>query len=256
MSVAPPPFSIVQWLGATFLQLVEAPGAWLTNFVDGAEDIWATDPLLSDDDEFAVRAQHVLSTLPSQRRPCGPRSVLRFLSSPPLSRSSMSESTSSPTEGMFNKLKGKAKQMVGSVTGNDVLKTEGKLQEQTSEAAEQARKAEVRADHEEAEAEVDAALAENAIESQRLQTEQAAAARRAQVESEAERTEQQLEQQIAQREQAVEQQANREQVAASRDQVAAAQDRAKAEADAARIENLAEQAKADAAELEDPDQGR
>jgi hypothetical protein len=53
MSVAPPPLSIVQWLGASFLQLVEAPGAWLTNFVDGAEDLWATDPLLSDDDEFA-----------------------------------------------------------------------------------------------------------------------------------------------------------------------------------------------------------
>lgn len=58
MSVAPRSFSILQWLGASFLELVEAPGAWLTNFVDSAEDIWATDPLLSDDDEFA----HLRST--------------------------------------------------------------------------------------------------------------------------------------------------------------------------------------------------
>lgn len=53
MSVAPPPFSIMQWLSASFVHLVEFPGAWLTKFVDGAEDIWSTDPLLSDDDEFA-----------------------------------------------------------------------------------------------------------------------------------------------------------------------------------------------------------
>lgn len=54
MSVAPPPFSIVRWLGASFVQLVEAPGVWLTNFVDSAEDIWNADPLLSDDDERAL----------------------------------------------------------------------------------------------------------------------------------------------------------------------------------------------------------
>ncbi len=53
MSVAPPPFSIVRWLGGWFVQLVEAPGAWLTNFVDNAEDVWVVDPLLADDDESA-----------------------------------------------------------------------------------------------------------------------------------------------------------------------------------------------------------
>ena len=148
----------------------------------------------------------------------------------------MSDPTSSATDGLFGKLRGKAKQVVGSVTGNDDLKTEGVLEEKTSDAARQARAAEVRADHEKAEADVDAALAENAIESQRLETEQAAAARQAEVQAEAERTEQQLEQQIAQREQAVEQQAAREKTAASQEQMAAAQDRAKAEADAARIE--------------------
>jgi hypothetical protein len=51
MSAVPAPFSIVQWLGASVLRAIEAPGTWLTNFVDGAEELWATDPLLSDDDE-------------------------------------------------------------------------------------------------------------------------------------------------------------------------------------------------------------
>jgi hypothetical protein len=34
------------------MRLVEAPGAWLTNLVDSAEEIWAVDPLLSDDDDL------------------------------------------------------------------------------------------------------------------------------------------------------------------------------------------------------------
>ncbi|MDQ6696266.1 MAG: hypothetical protein M3Z46_02255 [Actinomycetota bacterium] len=50
--MAPPPFSIVRLLGASFVQLLEAPGVWLTNFFDNAEDIWDIDPLLSDDDEL------------------------------------------------------------------------------------------------------------------------------------------------------------------------------------------------------------
>jgi hypothetical protein len=33
------------------LRVFETPGIWLTNFVDGAEELWASDPLLSDDDE-------------------------------------------------------------------------------------------------------------------------------------------------------------------------------------------------------------
>ena len=141
----------------------------------------------------------------------------------------MSDPTAAPAGGMFDKLKGKAKQVVGQVTGNEDLKTEGHLQEKTSDAARDAKQAEVRAEQEQAEADVDAALAENEIETQRLQTEQAAAARQAEVERDAERTEQQLEQQIDQREKAVEEQAARERSEAARAQVAAAQDRAKAE---------------------------
>jgi hypothetical protein len=38
-------------LGAS-ARFFEAPGAWLTSFIDNADEIWATDPLLSDDDDF------------------------------------------------------------------------------------------------------------------------------------------------------------------------------------------------------------
>ncbi len=165
----------------------------------------------------------------------------------------MSESTPSPAGGMLDKLKGKAKQVIGSVTSNDDLKTEGQLQEKTGDAVRQARQAEVQADQEQAEAEVDAALAENAIEAQRLESEQAAEARQADVERDAAQTQKQIEQQFARREEAADQQAAQEQAAANREQIAAGQSRAKAEGDAARIASLAEQAKVDAADLEDPD---
>lgn len=52
MSFGLAPFSVVHWLSSSVVRAVEAPGAWITNFVDTAEDVWDTDPLLSDDDEF------------------------------------------------------------------------------------------------------------------------------------------------------------------------------------------------------------
>jgi hypothetical protein len=50
-TLVPTPFLALRWLGSSLAQLVEAPGTWLTNFFDDAEDVWATDPLLSDDDD-------------------------------------------------------------------------------------------------------------------------------------------------------------------------------------------------------------
>ncbi len=37
-------------------RLTDAPGSWLTEFFDDAEDIWAQDPFLTDDDDFWVSA--------------------------------------------------------------------------------------------------------------------------------------------------------------------------------------------------------
>ena len=52
MSLTVGPLSFMQnLLGTSLGRIVEAPGAWLTNFVDNAEEIWASDPLLSDDDD-------------------------------------------------------------------------------------------------------------------------------------------------------------------------------------------------------------
>jgi hypothetical protein len=51
MSLTVGPLSFMQnLLGTSLGRVVEAPGAWLTNFVDSAEEIWDSDPLLSDDD--------------------------------------------------------------------------------------------------------------------------------------------------------------------------------------------------------------
>jgi hypothetical protein len=52
MSLTAGPFSFMHGLLGTSLgRIVEAPGVWLTSFLDDADDIWASDPLLSDDDD-------------------------------------------------------------------------------------------------------------------------------------------------------------------------------------------------------------
>ncbi len=52
MSVVPGPMSFVQALFGASARLVEVPGAWLTSFIDNADEIWENDPLLSDDDDL------------------------------------------------------------------------------------------------------------------------------------------------------------------------------------------------------------
>lgn len=57
MSVSFGPSSLLRCMpGAAFLRLIEAPGRWLTGFIDGAEEIWSSDPLLSDDEELQLTA--------------------------------------------------------------------------------------------------------------------------------------------------------------------------------------------------------
>ena len=50
----------------------------------------------------------------------------------------MPGSSESPTGGLFGKLKGKAKETVGSLTGNPDLKTEGRLEQDKADAAREA----------------------------------------------------------------------------------------------------------------------
>jgi len=50
MSLGVAPFSVMHRISTSVSRAIEAPGVWLTNFVDSTEDVWATDPLLSDDD--------------------------------------------------------------------------------------------------------------------------------------------------------------------------------------------------------------
>jgi hypothetical protein len=55
MSVLPGAFLLLRRLfDSSLVRVVEAPGAWFSTFLDNAEDIWATDPLLSDEDDFSV----------------------------------------------------------------------------------------------------------------------------------------------------------------------------------------------------------
>ena len=51
-----PPVTCTVRVTERALRLIEAPGAWLTGFIDSAEEIWSTDPLLSEDEDLYLTA--------------------------------------------------------------------------------------------------------------------------------------------------------------------------------------------------------
>lgn len=155
----------------------------------------------------------------------------------------MSDPTDSPAGGMFDKLKGKAKEAIGSAVGNDDLTIEGRLEQDKAEAAVQAKRREAEASQVESEAKLEAELRENTVETQRLEAEQVAREREQQLEAERQRSEEQVDKQFVQRERAVEQAAAREQGAANREEIDAMAERAQADQEAARIEAQAEAAR-------------
>src|SRR3954463_14288279 len=95
--------------------------------------------------------------------------------------------------GMVGKLAGKAKAAAGSLTGNDDLAREGRLQEAQSEAEITARKEEAEAQQARAEAELEAERAETKAERDELRNELTEQER----EEQAERDRQAAEQQAA-----------------------------------------------------------
>ena len=81
--------------------------------------------------------------------------------------------------GPLGKLAGKAKEVAGSILGNEQLAREGRLQQAQAEAEAEAGQAEVEARQREAETEVEAAKMDNVLERERLQAELAAKEREA-----------------------------------------------------------------------------
>src|SRR5215210_8813876 len=82
-----------------------------------------------------------------------------------------SDTTERTAGGLVGKLAGKAKAAAGSLTGNDDLAREGRLQEAQSEAQVDARREAAEAEQAEAEAELEAKKTENELERERLQAE-------------------------------------------------------------------------------------
>jgi uncharacterized protein YjbJ (UPF0337 family) len=162
----------------------------------------------------------------------------------------MSDTTDQPGGGLLGKLKGKAKELGGEIVGNDDLAAEGRLEQATVAAADEAVARDRAADVVAERAEVDRALHQNAVEAERLKSEKAQAEREARLEQERVAEEARLEAQLDHREQAVEQQAARQQQAVAREELDVLSDRAEAEQKASRAEAEARAARAAAEALD------
>lgn len=149
-----------------------------------------------------------------------------------------------------DKIKGKAKQVAGAVTGDELLTQEGKLHEAKADATERAEHLDAEAEAERERAELTAREKELQVERQQLAAEEASEAREARLEQERRAEEARLEREHAAKETAVERQAQAQQQAVARDEVAAAKERGTDLRDADRIDQEAAAARAAAEALE------
>jgi len=152
--------------------------------------------------------------------------------------------------GLVDRLKGKAKQVAGSVLGDKNLKEQGQLHEAKADAAADARRQATAAEHQEAVADVSAKESELAIERQRLATDEAADARAARIETERKQAEAQVAAQHDAQRAAAERQAEAQENAVDQSEAAALRQHQVAEADASRIEREATEAERAAAALD------
>jgi uncharacterized protein YjbJ (UPF0337 family) len=113
-----------------------------------------------------------------------------------------------------DRLKGKAKQVAGRVTGNEKLKHEGELHERKADAIDDAARLDDQSEQERARAEITARERELAAEEQRLAAEESAEMREMRLEQERRENDARIEREHAQREASVkrEEQARKEAV--------------------------------------------
>jgi uncharacterized protein YjbJ (UPF0337 family) len=158
-----------------------------------------------------------------------------------------------PDEGQLaDRIKGKTKQVVGAVVGDDDLKAEGALQTAKADAAAKARRDADEAARVTAKADIATRQSELRVEQATIAAERAEAAERARLEREEAAAEARIESAAEAQESAVQRQAALQKAAADRKQVSAIRSRLDAEAEAHRIERAAEQARRNAAMLSWP----
>lgn len=116
------------------------------------------------------------------------------------------EGTNASGHTVFDKVAGKAKEVVGTVIGDETLVEEGELQQRKAATAKTAAELAAEAEQREAQAEVTAEQAANRVEQQRVAAELAERTRVQQLERERTEAEAAIEREAAQREVALERQ--------------------------------------------------
>lgn len=162
----------------------------------------------------------------------------------------MANTTDEGAGGFVERLKGKAKQVAGNVLDDDLLKTEGHLQEAKVDAGEEAKARTAEAEAEAQRADLLAREKEISVERQRLATEEAAETREAKLERERLAEEQRIEREHAAKEAAVERQERAQEAAIASDEMKAAQERSIDLREASALEAEAERARATADALD------
>lgn len=160
------------------------------------------------------------------------------------------EPTERQKSGLLDTVKGKVKEVAGSVLGDEDLERQGELEQDRVAKAKDAERLSAEADQRSEQVELEAAQSANAVERQRLATEAAAADREAAVERERSAAEADVERTFAAREAVLDRQADLEEAAVDRQEDAAARANAHDAAEADRVARLAEQERASAAALD------
>jgi uncharacterized protein YjbJ (UPF0337 family) len=152
--------------------------------------------------------------------------------------------------GPLDRLKGKVKEVAGSILGNQDLREEGQLHQARANAEQEAQREAAQADQRQTEAQLAIKEKELAAERQQLMAEQAAESDRQRVEHDRRQAERQIERDFTQREAALDNEKQSQQWATIQAEAAALRERHDAEADAGRIDQAAEQARHAAARLD------
>jgi uncharacterized protein YjbJ (UPF0337 family) len=145
--------------------------------------------------------------------------------------------------GLVDRVMGKAKDVIGSITGNDQLRQEGALHQEKADAEHEAQRRATTADQIAAEAEVTSKAQELAAERDRLLAEEAEAAERDRLERESAQRQAKVEHDAATRQRAADRDDQAAKVAVASQEAAALNERQASVQSADRIEQEAQQAR-------------
>jgi uncharacterized protein YjbJ (UPF0337 family) len=179
----------------------------------------------------------------------------RLDAAPPASCPERYEEYRMPSEnagagGVFDRLKGKAKQVAGSVLENEQLEREGELHEEKADAAQEAKRREAEASQEREEADLVARERDLKIEEQRIAADETAEAREDAVERERAEKQQRIEREHVERKADAARDERARQAQITADEQQAARERAQTRREASQAENEAEQARSTAETLD------